>query len=138
MLGNDYPQIQPSHHRLNLLLHWQIWHSYCPGRQPDSSMGVVLPYNPHVAKRSEEDLHYDIETSFRIAPTLKKLLCNTYVLQSSIWSMCTSSKSDPKRTADCIYKLCCPDFYVGQTYSPISLHIRETSYDLNNIYYSAK
>ena len=102
-----------------------------PNKQPNSSLRVVLPYNQHFAKDLKKTLaRYDIETSFRTAPTLKNLLCNT------------SSKSDPKRTPNCIYKLSCsncPDFYIGQTYRPISLRIKEheASYRLNNIYDSA-
>ena len=102
-----------------------------PNKQPNSSLRVVPPYNQHFAKDLKKTLaRYDIETSFRTAPTLKNLLCNT------------SSKSDPKRTPNCIYKLSCsnwPDFYIGQTYRPISLRIKEheASYRLNNIYDSA-
>ena len=76
----------------------------------------------HFAKDLKKTLaRYDIETSFRTVPTLKSLLCNT------------SSKTDPKRTPNC------PDFYIGQTYRPISLRIKEheASYRLNNIYDSA-
>ena len=102
-----------------------------PNKQSNSSLRVVLPYNRHFAKDLKKTLaRYDIETSFRTAPTLKSLLCNT------------SSKTDPKRTPNCIYKLSCtncPDFYIGQTYRPISLRIKEheASYRLNNIYDSA-
>ena len=102
-----------------------------PNKQSNSSLRVVLPYNKHFAKDLKKTLaRYDIETSFRTAPTLKSLLCNT------------SSKTDPKRTPNCIYKLSCtncPDFYIGQTYKPISLRIKEheASYRLNNIYDSA-
>ena len=94
-------------------------------------MQVVLPYNQHFAKDLKKTLaRYDIETSFTTAPTLKNLLCNT------------SSKLDPKRTPNCIYKLSCSnctDFYIGQTYRSISLRIKEheASYRLNNIYHSA-
>ena len=85
-------------------------------------------YNPHFANTLKKILtRYDIETSFRTAPTLKNLLCDT------------SSISDPKITPNCIYKLSCFDcheFYIGQTYRPISLRIKKhkASYRPNNIY----
>ena len=97
-----------------------------PNKPTSSSLRVVLPYNQHFAKDLKKTLaRYDIDTSFRTAPTLKNLLCNT------------SSKSDPKRTPNCIYKLSCsdcPEFYIGQTYRPISLRIKEheASYRLND------
>ena len=81
-----------------------------PNKQPNSSLRVVLPYNQHFAKDLKKTLvRYDIETSFRTAPTLKNLLCNT------------SSKSDPKRTPNCIYKLSCsncPDFILVKRTGP--------------------
>ena len=54
----------------------------------------------------------------------------------------TSSRPDDRRTPNCIYKIFCtdcPDFYIGQTYRPISLRIKEheAAYRLNNIYDSA-
>ena len=100
-----------------------------PNKQ-SNSLRVVLAYNKHFAKDLKKTLvRYDIETSFRTAPTLKSQLCNT------------SSKTDPERTP-CIYKLSCTNctnFYTGQTYRPISLRIKEheASYRLNNIYDSA-
>ena len=102
-----------------------------PNKPTSSSLRVVLPYNQHFAKDLKKTLaRYDIDTTFRTAPTLKNLLCNT------------PSKSDPKRTPNCIYKLSCsdcPEFYIGQMYRPISLRIKEheASYCLNNIYDSA-
>ena len=69
-----------------------------PNKPTSSSLRVVLPYNQHFAKDLKKTLaRYDIDTTFRTAPTLKNLLCNT------------SSKSDPKRTLNCIYKLSCSD-----------------------------
>ena len=97
----------------------------------NSSLRVVLPFNPHHAKELKKTLaRYDIETTFTSAPTLKNMLYNT------------SSRPDDRRTPNCIYKISCtdcPDFYIGQTYRPISLRIKEheAAYRLNNIYDSA-
>ena len=89
-------------------------------KQSNSSLRVVLPYNKHFAKDLKKTLaRYDIETSFRTAPTLKSLLCNT------------SSKTYPKRTPNCIYKLSCtncPDFILVKHTGPSPSASRNTKH----------
>ena len=99
-----------------------------PNNPSNSSLTVVLSINPHHAKELKKTLaRYDIETTFTSTPTLKNMLYNT------------SSRPDDRRTPNCIYKISCtdcPHSYIGQTYKPISPHIKEheAAYLVNNIY----
>ena len=77
-LGNGYPLS----HILLIMDQTQrsIGNSYRqrPNNPLNSSLRVVLPFNPHHAKELKKTLaQYDIETTFTSAPTLKIMLCNT-------------------------------------------------------------
>ena len=90
------------------------------------ALHLTLPYHHQLSRPLRKTLQrYDIDTTFSSPPTLKTLLTST------------KTPTPTPKTRNCIYKIpCnnCDDFYIGQTYRPLQLRIKEheAAYRLNN------